>query len=115
MSATIEYPFARPGVLPDSVNARQHLRNLAEAANDLLDGHGNCTLKLTLAPNSGSSVVKDGRISIQTCPLFAPLTANAAAEWASGQMFASCVKGLLTITHRNSPETDRTFMVALVG
>jgi len=45
-----------------------------------------------------------------------PLTANAAAEQAAGQMFISSrPRGSFTVTHRNNAQIDRTFSFECTG
>jgi hypothetical protein len=94
---------------------RQHRQTLARAINSALGGQIDCTMPVTLATGATSTVIQDARISLLTAALFAPQTAHAAAELASGGMYWVCSKGQCVITHSNAMIADRTYTVALLG
>lgn len=79
-------------------------------------GHLQNTGFVTLAANANNTVVIDDRCGITTFIEFMPRTASAATEKGSGVMYVSSQgKQTFTITHSNTPETDRTFIYTLLG
>lgn len=112
---TVAYYPGRPSVQESMPDEGQHRREIARVVNVLMQGHSNAVLQLTLTANAASTTVVDARISLQTAPVPTPLTANAAAEIAAGQMYFTPTKGQVVVTHRNLPATDRTFQLALLG
>lgn len=112
---TTSYPAGRPGVQISFPNVTENLRQVAQGVNRLMQGHGNWTAFVTLAPNAGSTVVTDTRISGATFAGVMPQTPHAAAEIAAGTMSFVCGDGTLTITHANNAETDRTFTMCMIG
>ncbi len=67
----------------------------------------------TIAP---ASVTPSGLTLPASQPIFTALTAAAAAELASGNMYVSSVtKDTFTITHTNSATANRTFAYAILG
>jgi len=100
-----------PEFLADDTTHRQLLaRNLNQVAAGLLD----CTLMVTLASGATSSVFKDARINTRTCASFAPTTAHAGTEIAAG-MWWVCANGQVTVHHANTADTDKTFIMGIVG
>lgn len=115
MDAITSYFSARRAVQDDMPDERQHRRELARAVQTLMRGQSNATLRVTLAANAASSVVTDPRISMQTAFMLVPMTADAAAELASGAVYIVPTSRSATIFHRNSTQTERTFIAALIG
>lgn len=109
------YGIGRPLVPETMPNEAQHRRALAHAVNGALNGKLNCSLQVTLTPSAASTTVTDSRISINTAPLLVPLTADAAAEAASGHLYVVPSAGQVVINHTNSAVADRTFAMCLVG
>jgi hypothetical protein len=85
----------------------------------LAAGRSNATGTVTLATGSATTVVtptQSGMIAVGSQPIFTPMTAAAAAELASGNMYVSVVaKDTFTITHTNSATAGRTFLYAILG
>ena len=108
-------PVGRPGVQPLIDNDKIHRRQIADAVNRINKGQMNCTLFVTLDPGVSSTQVVDSRISPQTSFVFHPTTADAAADMASGVLYAVCTNGSATIYHANNAETDRTFTIGMIG
>lgn len=106
---------ARPRVPQEAANEKQHRKMLANGVNRALKGQIDCTFPLTLIANSAATQVSDSRISKWTTVVMSASSANAAAEMASGDCYVTVSDGLLTVTHRNNSQTDRTFQVALIG
>lgn len=107
------YFTARPAVQEDMPDANQHRRQIARGVNRLTNGHNNATLSVTLDPAEDTTVVTDARISLQTCGTLAPTTVNAAG--ALPTTYWVCEAGLMTIHHANNSQTDRTYIVSLIG
>jgi hypothetical protein len=93
-------------------------------------GRSNATGTVTLTINVASTVVTPARAGTIAAasvtpsgltlpasqPILTPLTAAAAAELASGNMYVSAVaKDTFTITHTNSATAGRTFAYAILG
>ena len=77
-----------------------------------------CTVVLTLTANAATTTLTDSRISRQSSFSFDPITANAATEKAAGTLYALEANrgtGSVTITHANSAQTDRTYIVKIIG
>lgn len=105
-----------PALTITETASRVWVRQVAEATNNILAGKLNATLLVTLAPNVASTTVTDVRISAYSAILFTPLTANAAAELASGGLYVSNRKaGEATIAHANGAQTDREFNMLIIG
>lgn len=89
---------------------------LVDVVNRSLQGKLNATVDVTLAAGAASTTITDARISIVSYLQFTPLTADAAAEQASGNMYVSAQQsGQATITHTNNAQTDRSFRVLIIG
>lgn len=102
------------GVPVDLPNEREHRRQIAQLANNLLQGKLNTVIQVTLAPSATTTTVTDKRIGANTGLFFSPLTADAAAAVSSLYVSAQ-VNGSATLTHANTATTDRTFNVLLIG
>lgn len=88
---------------------------IAGALNDLAAGRLNNGGEVTLTPNAASTTVQRLGVAAGDLILFAPLTANGAAEIKNGTMFvtaAGITKNQFVITHANNAQTDRTFRYA---
>ena len=110
---TTSQTVGHPGVQVSFPNEKDHRRQIAQLANRLNQGQMNCTLIVTLDPDVTQTTVTDSRISSQTCVIFSPQTADAAA--AIPTTSAVCTNGALVISHASSAETDRTFNLGLIG
>lgn len=89
-----------------------------DALKQVRKGKIECVAELTLTANAASTTFKDVRLSNQTVIAFDALTANAAAELAAGTMYvttANRTQGQFVITHANNAQTDRSYLVALIG
>jgi hypothetical protein len=74
--------------------------------------------EVTLTASAASTTVTDIRVSPQSCIVWHPRTANAAAEIKNGTMYvtdANMGNGTFTITHANNVQTDRDFRYAVIG
>lgn len=115
MSGTVALFPPRVRVQEWLADADQHRRQLAQVLGRVSSGAINCTLSLTLEPNSATTTFIDPRISLSTAVNMAPTTAAAATEAASGNLYAVATKGQVVIHHTNSAVTTRTFTLALIG
>ena len=110
---TVVQTVGRPGVQASLANEADHRRQIAQAVNRLNQGAMNVTLIVTLDAGATSTPVVDARISIQTCDIFSPRTANAAAALAS--TYAVPTNGSLVVYHGSNGQTDRTYAMGLIG
>lgn len=88
---------------------------LTGALNDLAGGRLNNGGEVTLTANVASTTVSRLGVAAGDLIVFAPLTANAAAELCGGTMYvtaANITKNQFVITHANNAQTDRTFRFA---
>ncbi len=77
-----------------------------------LNAGGTCVL----AANAGSTTVAAMNCGAQSQPFLFPLTAHAAAELATGNMYVSAVSnGSFTVQHSNNAQTDRKFSFVCLG
>lgn len=93
---------------------KEHRRQIAQLANNLLQGKMSCVIQVTLAANVTTTTVTDKRIGANTYLGFQPLTADAAGAL-SGLYVSAQQNGSATLTHANTATTDRTFNVLIVG
>ncbi len=102
---------------PDSLRgaaSERWVRRIVDTVNRSLSGKLNVTLSVTLTANSASTIIKDARISAFSALMFAPLTANAAAEQAAGGLYVSAQQsGQATIQHANNAQSDRRFRLCI--
>lgn len=102
----------------DSANEASHRRQIAVTARSAVNGKTNNVGEVTLTANAATTVVIDPRVSVFSCIVFEPVTANAAAELYGGTMYilaANKVNGQFTITHANDANADKTFRYTVVG
>lgn len=83
------------------------------AIRQLIEGRGNYVGTVTLTPSATTTTISKSTINENAVPLLFAKTANAAAALAT--TYAVVTKGLLTITHANNAQTDRTFTYAILG
>lgn len=81
---------------------------------NLLIGKANCTLDVTLTASATTTTLTDFRIHPGCVLDFMATTANAAT--AKAAIWVSAIgKGVATINHASSANTDQTFRVSIVG
>lgn len=102
-----------PPQLYDSDPAR-HLRNISEAVRQVLDGKVNYVKTVTLRANETTTTVTDTRLGPTSFIGLMPTTANAAGALA-GTYISARSDGSATITHANNSQTDKTFVLLIVG
>lgn len=90
---------------------------IAQSIRDLYAGRNNCFGEFTLdADPATETEITAPNCQEQSVPLLTPMTADAAAEWASGDMYISSVgQGTFTVTHSVNASTDRTFRFVTLG
>ena len=102
-------------------NDVEHRRKLARGINTLLKGKMNAVTSITLQPNSATTTLTDERITSNSFIGFMPTSASAAIAnptiWVSGRKPADLVgtKGTATINHANTADTDKTFVLLIIG
>lgn len=84
---------------------------IVQSIRDLFAGRNNAFGEFTLAvAPATTTTVTAPNCAPDSVPLLTPMTLNAAAEYASGDMYVSDVGvGEFTITHNSSASADRTF------
>lgn len=91
-------------------------RRIADVVNDMLHGGLNNVLDITLTVNSDTTTITDNRIGGTSRPTLMAMSANAAAEAASGNLWvATPTKYQVVIHHTNSATTGRNFSLMLGG
>jgi hypothetical protein len=98
----VSYREARPEVLTGALN-------------DLAGGRLNNGGQFTLTAGATSTTVSRLGVAAGDLIVFAPLTANAAAELYGGTMYvtsANISKNQFVVTHANNAQVDRTFRFA---
>jgi hypothetical protein len=103
-----------PEFIPDG---REHRREIARRLNSLLQGKLNAALDVTLAANAASTAITDARIGFYSAVVPAmAMTANAAAELASGTVYVDGIASTTCVVHhRNNAQTDRTIRFLIFG
>lgn len=105
-----------PAAKVDHYNEEEHRRELAGAINNILEGKLNVGQEVTLRESQTTTILTDYRIHPNAYIDFMPLTANAAAEKASGSMYVSSRgKQTATITHQSLAQSDLTFRYLVIG
>lgn len=95
-----------------------YIRRMWDSLQALRKGKIECVTTITLTASATTTALSDIRISPQSILIFDPLTANAAAELAAGTLYvlkADRGDGTATLTHANSAQTDRDFLVGILG
>lgn len=90
----------------------EHIRNIAQRVNGVLDGKTNNVTSVTLSAGATTTTLSDSRITADTTVTLTPKTASAAA--ATG-IYATTSLGKLTVGHNSDGAADRTFGVVLHG
>ena len=95
----------------------KNLARIVQSIQDLFAGRNNAFGELTLDVSPATTTtVSAPNCSLDSAPLLIPMTANAAAEFASGDMYISSVSaGEFEITHAASVDADRTFRFFTAG
>lgn len=80
-----------------------------------MQGKLNCVAELTLTASSATTTFEDPRLGPESVLCFMPLTANAAADLAAGIYVTAQGNGTATINHTNDADSDKDFLVAIIG
>jgi len=94
--------------------AGSNLRQAITAINQLAAGRSNAVYTVTLTAGATTTLVEGENINANAVPLLFPATANAAAAVATTYAVTTAA-GVVTITHANNAQTDRTFNVLVIG
>jgi hypothetical protein len=93
---------------------KRHRRDIAQWAQWATQGHLQNAGSVTLRASQTTTTVTDERVSVNSVPLFTPMTSSAAATvptlWVS-----TVTTGSFTITHSSTAAVDKTFRYALLG
>lgn len=106
-----------PGDTEKSSLARFFLA-IKNAVSGLQAGKLNVIGRLTLTASAASTTITDDRIRYSSTLVLMPETANAAAEIGAGTIYVPStnrVNGSVAVTHANNAQTDRIFLVAIIG
>lgn len=115
-AASLAIGQAYEGVPVDWYDEAEHRRFLANGVNQVLAGKLEVLGEVTLAENVALTNVEDPRISVVSFIDFQALTANAAVEKASGNMYITTQEtGKIAIAHTNNAQTDRSFRYIVLG
>ena len=87
---------------------------VARTVNEMLKGHLNNVLDITLTANVAATTITDVRLGSDSAIGLTPLTANAAAALATTYV-SSRSKGQAVLTHANNAQVDRTFQGTILG
>ena len=109
-----------PDVQDYSTDHPSILRRMTNVIRGIMQGKTNNVHEVTLTAGAGSTDVTlaQGDIGPNSSIHFMPTTANAAAEFGAGTMYVSAINALtsvMTITHVNNAQTDRTFRFIVIG
>lgn len=89
-------------------------REIAEVANNMLNGKLNCTGSITLNSTGTTTTLYNERISYDSVIILMPRNSNSAGEtdhtYVSSKAIGSCV-----ITHRNHGHTDCNWDYVIIG
>ena len=110
----IEYkgvPLARAQSLEALSGLQQ---DSARVINSLLLGKTNNVSSITLTENSATTTITDPRLTYASFIGLTPTTANAAVATANVYVSARG-DGTATLTHTNNAQTDRAFIILIVG
>lgn len=95
------------------------LREAITAINELARGRSNAVDTVTLTAGATSTTYTGPNVNENAVVFLFPQTANAAAEFGNGTIYASISRiggtNTVTITHANAVSTDRTFSIAVIG
>lgn len=89
-------------------------RDVASAVNLLIDGKNNAKGTFTVVANSATTTIDDYRVGEDSVILWSPMTSNAATEL-NHLYISSRGKHTFTLSHRNNPQTDRTYIYTVTG
>jgi len=93
-----------------------HRRTMAKGINSLLQGKTNNTTTLTFTAGATSTTLTDARITQKSFIGLMPTTANAASALSTTYFSdTNRVNGSIVVSHANNSQTDRTFIVLIVG
>ncbi len=89
----------------------KNLARIVQAIQDLFAGRNNAFGQFTLAvAPATTTTVTAPNCSLNSTPLFTPMTLHAAQEYGAGTMYVSQVnQGSFVVTHASSANADRTF------
>lgn len=90
------------------------IRELIEAVRALIMGRGNFVLKVTLNASATTTTVSSVIINSGAAPSLTPMTLNAATAVATTYV-SNIAPGVITLTHANNAQTDRSFRIAVKG
>ncbi len=93
----------------------EHLRRTIQALDGLLNGQGNNHFSVTLDPDSTSTTIIALNATFQTVVQLSPMSAEAAAAFALGNIYALAKSKEIVIRHPSGPDSDRTFGVLING
>jgi len=106
---------AGPRVVGDAAS-KKWVQRVVEVVNSVRLGKMNCTLSVTLTPDSDITTITDVRISAKSALIPSPITSSAATEMASGNFYISSqTDGSAVLAQTNSSQADRSFIFVILG
>lgn len=115
--AAIAYPAPRSqAAAPADTNIKNYRSQVVRSAqilNQVMRGNIEAHLQITLCANDTTSIVQDTRLSVRSVITLTP-TSWHGANALPGLWFTlgDC---MVTINHANSPDTDQTFNLSIIG
>ena len=107
MPVTIEPPVFWDG------EPSEHIRKVALAVRQMLEGKTNNYFDVTLEPDATQTIVERERVNIDTKVSLTPQSASAAA--AITFLWVEVSYGRITVHHDSQPDSDRSFAATVIG
>ena len=104
----------KPGAPEFWSDPKEHIRKVAQVANQLQKGQGNSSFKVSLAANEATTTVLVSFARGDQIALFSPQDQATAAAIASGFIWTVVTDGRITI-HHDSTISQRALGVCLFG
>jgi hypothetical protein len=109
-------PSYHPSVPLNSNDEKLHRRQIASTVNNMMQGHINCTLTITLNASATSTIVSDARIGATSAIIPAMATTlDGATAIKNGIYVANIMTGSATINHVSNSAIDQTITLIIIG
>jgi hypothetical protein len=100
-------------VLVDQID---YIRRATIVLRGVLDGKTNNVGDITLTASSTTTTLTDPLITVNSCIVFMPTTANAGAALQDGAFYVTiAAHGSATLTHTSNSNDDKSFTYVVVG
>ncbi len=96
-------------------NIEEHIRKVAQVANQIQKGYGNNAFKVTLdGTPATSTTVNRQSVTVNQHANLSPISAAAATDFALGTTYAVTANGTVTV-HHAAGSSDRQYGIVLAG